>query len=125
VNNDGELVLGVMAGALVPAAIIVVALVGGDLLKGGGVDVGSAGVAFVFAAAAALLVLVFYGLPVFFLLRKWGYANIVSCAAAAIAPVAFFGILGDGVTFGGAMIQLGFTLASAVTFWYFARRTVK
>jgi hypothetical protein len=71
-------------------------------------------------------VLLFFGLPLFLLFRALGIANIYTCIVAAISPVIIAGFFPSFATTFVQQIIFGLLfLVSALSFWYFAKNTVK
>jgi hypothetical protein len=67
----------------------------------------------------ALVFLVLYGLPTFLLLRRIGWANLVTCSLAALIPSTILALAGGHIEF---LMSYGLiSLASALAFWGVAR----
>lgn len=83
---------------------------------------GSFWISFMFAIPALLV----FGLPLFLLFRGLGIANIYTCIIAAVLPVVFVGFIPSlASTFIQQVIFGLLFLISALSFWFFARNTVK
>ena len=127
---EKQLVAAVVAGAIAPCVVLAVASVathivtpdlGATLL---GVIAGS-----IFAGVVALVftipTMLIYVLPVFFLLRAFKCANLITSIATALAPIAIAAFIPSvGVTQGKMTAYGGMFICSALAFWYYARRTV-
>jgi len=71
-------------------------------------------------SAAALLILLVYGVPSFLLLRKHRLANVLTCCITAALPSGLLAIWSKEPVF---FFQYGYiSLVSALAFWLFARQ---
>lgn len=128
-----QLILAILAGVLSVSIAIVTVMLFHSMFVVSEVDTSSfaehLGTMAIFgfiAGEITLLGVLFYGLPVFLLLRRFNQANIVTCTVTALFPWPIFALLDTTQGASSVYVQFAaYSLVSALSFWYFARRVVR